>query len=77
MGLIGLLMASYGGFYGILTGLTSSADHPSMALAKYSLFVDLDPHGWSRSCFWVAVKEIQLSYHNSDLFCDIIAVLGI
>ena len=29
MGLIGLLMAYYGGSGGILSGLTESADHPS------------------------------------------------
>ena len=29
MGLIGLIMASYGGLYGILSGLTKSTDHPS------------------------------------------------
>ena len=29
MGLIGLVMASYGGLEGILTGLTKSTDHPS------------------------------------------------
>ena len=28
MGLIGLIMACYGGLKGILTGLTKSADHP-------------------------------------------------
>ena len=28
MGLIGLLMACYGGLYGILSGLTKSTDHP-------------------------------------------------
>ena len=32
MGLIGLLMASYGGLEGILSGLTKSTDHPSRAL---------------------------------------------
>ena len=31
MGLIGLIMASYGGLEGILTGLTKSTDHPSLA----------------------------------------------
>ena len=29
MGLMGLLMACYGGLKGILTGLTKSTDHPS------------------------------------------------
>ena len=29
MGLIGLIMASYGGLQGILAGLTESTDHPS------------------------------------------------
>ena len=28
MGLMGLLMADYGGLSGILTGLTQSTDHP-------------------------------------------------
>ena len=32
MGLIGLLMACYGGLYGILSGLTKSTDHPSSSL---------------------------------------------
>ena len=32
MGLIGLVMAFYGGLQGILTGLTKSTDHPSMFL---------------------------------------------
>ena len=32
MGLMGLLMASYGGLWGILNGLTKSTDHPSKAL---------------------------------------------
>ena len=29
MGLMGLVRASYGGLWGILSGLTKSADHPS------------------------------------------------
>ena len=29
MGLVGLLMAYYGGLWGILSGLTKSTDHPS------------------------------------------------
>ena len=29
MGLMGLLMAYYGGLQGILSGLTKSTDHPS------------------------------------------------
>ena len=29
MGLMGLLMASYGGLWGILSALTKSTDHPS------------------------------------------------
>ena len=29
MGLMGLLMACYGGLWGILHGLTKSTDHPS------------------------------------------------
>ena len=32
MGLIGLIMACFGGLQGILIGLTKSTDHPSMAL---------------------------------------------
>ena len=30
MGLIGLIMACYGGLYGILTGLSKSTDHRSI-----------------------------------------------
>ena len=33
LGLMGLLLASYGGLCGILTGLTKSTDHPSFAWA--------------------------------------------
>ena len=29
MGLVGLIVASYGGLWGILTGLAKSTDHPS------------------------------------------------
>ena len=29
MGLIGLVMANYGGLWGILSGRTKSTDHPS------------------------------------------------
>ena len=30
MGLMGLIMACYGGLWGILSGLTKSTDHPSI-----------------------------------------------
>ena len=33
MGLIGLLMAYYGGLKGRLSGLSKTTDHPSMAMA--------------------------------------------
>ena len=32
MGLMGLIGASYGGFSGLLSGLTKSTDHPSTPL---------------------------------------------
>ena len=35
MGHMGLLMTYYGGFWGILRGLTKSTDHPSI---RYSVF---------------------------------------
>ena len=42
MGLVGLLMAYYGGLWGILSGLTKSTDHPSRRRSlSLSLFLFL------------------------------------
>ena len=49
MGLMGLLMACYGGLWGILSGLIKSTDHPSilgiviMVLGRYLIVGYLDP----------------------------------
>ena len=38
MGLIGLIVASYGGLWGVLTGLAKSTDHPSMVVPSKVVF---------------------------------------
>ena len=40
MGLMGLLMAYYGGLQDILSGLTKSTDHPSTLLGTFKGFTD-------------------------------------
>ena len=59
---MGLLMASYLGFYGILSGLTKSTDHPSVNIYIYiymseftelakSRFLDCDSYGMTQGAF--------------------------
>ena len=43
MGLLWLLMASYGGLGGIQSGLTKSTDHPSMVWFMASTILELRP----------------------------------
>ena len=51
MGLVGLIMACYGGLWGILTGLTKSTDHPSTM--NMGLVLSQERQDW-QSCFCYA-----------------------